>query len=305
MVNGLWWKEMYLSGRMLKRIRAITSALGAKHGEARGASWQSTAETPGPDPAENYERFFAPVIGAPLAADLVDGAALRPGERVLDVACGTGTVTRLAAARVAPTGAAFGLDVNPGMLSVARAATESGTSIEWHLASAESIPLPDGSFDVVLCQLGLQFVADKVAALREMRRVLVSGGRILVSLPGPMAPLFEAAHQSVARHLGSEAAGFLRAVFSLHERGEIESLFLAAGFRDPAIQHEAKEFVLPAPAEFLWQYLGSTPIAAAVGQASDDARSELEREVVERWQEFTSDGGMTYHQAVFTVRAVK
>lgn len=127
-------------------------------------------------PAENYQRFFVPQIGAPLADDLLEAARLQPGERVLSVACGTGEVARRAAERVGPSGAAVaGLDVHPAMLAVARRETPSG--VRWYEASAEVMSLPDASFDVVLCQMGLQFVRDRHAALREMHRVLVPGGR--------------------------------------------------------------------------------------------------------------------------------
>jgi ubiquinone/menaquinone biosynthesis C-methylase UbiE len=119
--------------------------------------------------AENYERFFVPAIGAPVAADLIECAELRPGERVLDVACGTGVVARLAAERVGGTGAVAGLDLNPGMLAVARSVTPSDMVIDWHEASAEAMPLSDESFDVVLCQLGLQFVPDLRGLLRLRR----------------------------------------------------------------------------------------------------------------------------------------
>ena len=96
-----------------------------------GASWRDVVDVSGANPAENYERFFVPAIGAPVAADLIEIAALRPGERVLDVACGTGVVTRLAAARVGNSGSIVGLDVNPGMLAVARSVTRSPMVIEW------------------------------------------------------------------------------------------------------------------------------------------------------------------------------
>lgn len=125
----------------------------------------NAADYRGAGPA-NYEKYFVPAIGAPLARDLVAAADLRPGERVLDVACGTGVITRLAAAQVGPTGAVAGLDVNPGMLAVARSATPGDTSIEWYETSAEAMPLADASFDIVLCQMGLQFIVDKVRALR-------------------------------------------------------------------------------------------------------------------------------------------
>ena len=134
---------------------------------------------------ENYERYFVPVIGTPLATDLIDIATLRPGERVLDVACGTGVVARLAAERVGTTRTVAGIDINPGMLTVARSVTPPGMSIEWYETSAEAIPLPDEAFDVVLCQLGLQFVSDKLAALREMRRVLAPNGRLVTRWSDP------------------------------------------------------------------------------------------------------------------------
>ena len=91
------------------------------------------------------------MIAAPLATDLIDIAALGLGERVLDVACGTGVVARLAAERVGATGTVAGIDLNPGMLEVARSVTPPSMAIEWHESSAEAIPLPDEAFDVVLC----------------------------------------------------------------------------------------------------------------------------------------------------------
>lgn len=245
---------------------------------------------------ENYERFFVPAIGAPLAADLMDIAALRPGERVLDIACGTGVVARLAAERVGASGTVAGLDVNPGMLAVARSVTPPGMSIEWHEASAEAMPLPDEVFDVVLCQLGLQFVPDKSAALREMRRVLAPGGRLVINVPGPITRTFVILAEALARHIKPELAGFVHHVFSLHDAGELQHLISGAGFREGATQSNAKTLRLPAPQEFLWQYVHSTPLAGAVAQADDEHRAALERDVVAQWQAFVKDGALMYQQ---------
>jgi ubiquinone/menaquinone biosynthesis C-methylase UbiE len=164
---------------------------------------------------ENYERYFVPTIGAAWAAALLEVAGLRSGERVLDVACGTGIVTRRASELVGPDGFVAGLDVNPAMLAVARSV--SPTSIEWHESSAESIPCPDASFDVVTCSLGLQFVPDRSAAMREIRRVLADGGRVAIGTVGAIPPVFEILAQALARHVKPEVAAFVRQVFSLHE----------------------------------------------------------------------------------------
>ena len=256
-------------------------------------------------PPVNYGRFFVPAIGAPLAVDLIRFAALRPGERVLDVACGTGIVARLASQQVGATWTIAGLDVNPGMLAVARSAPPIGLPIKWYEASAEAMPLPDASFDVVLCQMGLQFMPDKPAALSEMRRVLVRGGRLIINVPGPTPRLFTIMGEAIERHIGAEAAGFVYHVFSLHDTAEIQNLFSGAGFHDVSVQSYIKPLHLPTPEEFLWQYVHSTPLAGAVAQVDEDRRGLLERDVVAKWQEFVKDGAMVFQVRVVIATARK
>lgn len=249
--------------------------------------------------AENYQRFFVPAIGAPLATDLVERAALDPGERVVDVACGTGVVTLLAAERVGANGTVAGVDINPGMLAVAHAATTNpGTSVEWHESAADALPFQDDAFDVVLCQISLQFFEDRVAALREMRRVLAPRGRILVNLPGPRTPVMGALAEALGRHIDPEVAGFVHAVFSLDDADELHRLMASVGFREVHTETDGKTLRLPPPTEFLWQYVYSTPLGDAVAQASDDRRAAVERDMVEQWQAFVEDGALIYQQDI-------
>jgi len=131
---------------------------------------QDSGRASGGNAAERYESYFVPAIGAPIADDFIAVAAPRESERVLDVACGTGVVARLASRSVGSAGAVAGLDVNPDMLAVARKTTPPGTSVDWYEASADAMPFPDESFDAVLCQMGLQFMSDREASLRDMRR---------------------------------------------------------------------------------------------------------------------------------------
>jgi ubiquinone/menaquinone biosynthesis C-methylase UbiE len=235
----------------------------------------------GGNAAENYQRYFVPTIGTAWADALLDAAHLSTGERVLDVACGTGVVTRKAAEQVGTTGTVTGLDLNPAMLAVARASGPA--TAEWIEASAESIPCPDGSFDVVTCSLGLQFVADQAAALGQFYRVLTDGGRVAISTGGQIPDIFETLAQALARHIAPEAAGFMRHVFSLHNHDRLQGLLEGAGFRHADVQARPRRVLLPSPPEFLWQYVNSTPLAGVVGEFDESVHVALERDVTLAW----------------------
>lgn len=240
--------------------------------------------------AQNYEDYFVPAIGTPFARRLLATAKLAPGERVLDVACGTGVAARLATEAVGAHGTVAGLDPTPGMLELARAV--SPDTIEWYQAPAEAMPLPDDAFDVVLCSMGLQFFEDKVQGLREMRRVLAPRGRAVVSTPGPTPPLFEAIDAALTEHVGSEASCFVHAVFSLHDPTRARELFAAAGFDEVDIETGTIPLRVAPPADFFWQYVQSTPLAAVTARLDEADRGALERDVVERCQPFL-DGDAT------------
>jgi ubiquinone/menaquinone biosynthesis C-methylase UbiE len=270
-----------------------------------GSSQQHFGKTYGGAAPENYERYFIPAIGAPFAADLIESAGLRAGDCVLDVACGTGIVARLAAPPVAPTGRVTGLDLNPEMLAVAARVAPPEMAIDWREANAEAIPLSDEVFDVVFCQFGLQFVPDKLKALREMRRVLAPDGRLAIDLPGPTPEAFTIIDDALARHIGPDAAGFVRAVFSLHDTGEIRNLLDTAGFREIAVREITKTVHAPSAADFLWGYIHSTPLAGIVAQASDESRALLERDVVKASERFVSSRGLSFEQGVVVATATK
>jgi ubiquinone/menaquinone biosynthesis C-methylase UbiE len=242
---------------------------------------------------ENYEKYFVPVIGGPLAKELIEIAAIREGESVLDVACGTGIVARLAAERASNSGRVAAVDINPGMLNVARS-TAAEKSIEWYESNAENIPLPDETFDVVLSQLGLQFFQDPLAGLREMKRVLRPTGRLLIRTVGPTPELFTIFDEALARHISPQLSAFVQKVFSLHDKEQIFNMLNAAGFRDISILRRSKKLRLPSPKEFLWQYVHSTPLAEPLSQVDDSKRSALEKEVVAKWQKFVENDTMMF-----------
>ena len=232
---------------------------------------------------ERYEQYVAPIM-APFVAALITHTELRPGDAVLDIACGTGFATRGAALAVGDTGRVVGVDVNPAMLAAARAvADRQHLDITWHEASADDLPFADDEFDTAICQQGLQFVPDAAAALREMHRVTRAGGRIGVTVWAPLerSVYMQAQYESLRDVAGEDAvASYLEAF-----RFDVDDL--AAAFRDAEILgtevHEvAAEIVLEDVESFAAGHLEALPWAAAATHASTDGVHEVAELIAQR-----------------------
>jgi SAM-dependent methyltransferase len=185
--------------------------------------------------AEVYEQFFVPALFGQFAPLVAEAAGAAPGQRSLDVACGTGVLAREMHRRTAPGGRATGLDRNPGMLAVAR---RTEPAVDWLEAKAEALPLPDGHFDAVVSQFGLMFFEDRVAALGEMWRVLRPGGCLVVAVWDALEKLpgFAALVALFDRQLGAAAAASLRAPFVLGDRAGLVAELAAAGIPGARIE---------------------------------------------------------------------
>lgn len=183
--------------------------------------------------AAAYEERLVPALFQHWTEPMVEAARISAGQRVLDVACGSGVLARAVAARVGPGGSAVGLDMNPGMLAVA---ARIAPTIEWHRGRAEALPFDDRSFDAVVSQFGLTFFPEREAALREMHRVLLPGGSLTVAVfEGLEQNLAYAAMASVLeRRVGAEIADALRFPFALGDEAELLGLFRAAGMASVA-----------------------------------------------------------------------
>ncbi|HEU0075596.1 MAG TPA: class I SAM-dependent methyltransferase [Dehalococcoidia bacterium] len=195
------------------------------------------------DAANAYEALFVPALFRQWAPIVVDAAQIRPGQRVLDVACGTGILAREVTSRTGPTGFVAGLDSSPGMLAVAQ---RLAPAVEWRQGAAESLPFSDQSFDAVVSQFGLMFFTDYRQALREMLRVLNPGGRLAVAVWDSLdnIPAYAAEVALLERVAGRRAADALRAPFVLGNRKDLATLFADAGVvsAEITIHHGTAQF---------------------------------------------------------------
>ena len=255
--------------------------------------------------AELYERYPARYILGPWAPLLVETARLTTGERVLDVACGTGVVARAAARQVGPSGRVVGIDLNPGMIAVARSlpAMNGDAPIEWLERSALDLGLESASFDVVLCQQGLQFFPDKAVALREMRRVLVHGGRLALSVWNNVGLYNTAVSAALAQFVGSEVAARFNASRKAPAADELRRLIAEADFLDGKVSVSRINVHLPRIDKFVLDHLAATPVASAVTGADAEARKKIGASVMDQLQSYADGDGITYPEETYMLTA--
>jgi ubiquinone/menaquinone biosynthesis C-methylase UbiE len=203
------------------------------------------------NPAETYESYMVPVLFAPWASRLIQSANIQPNDRVLDVGCGTGIVSRLIASNVNFKGKIIGIDLSPNMLAVARARSEQqGGQIEWHEGRVESMPFQNASFDLVVCQEALQFFADRKSALSEIHRVLKTDGRFVFSVWQGLDhhPFYVKLHNVIQKRFG------MSGVETIFELGNLETVFAlltSAGFRNVNVESVSMTARFPDPEGFL------------------------------------------------------
>jgi SAM-dependent methyltransferase len=186
------------------------------------------------DAAVAYEKDFVPAIFAQWPPVLAGVAGIRSGDRVLDVACGTGILAREALNRVGPSGRVTGLDLNDGMLAVARRLRP---EIDWRQGDAAKLPFEDSAFDVVVSQFALMFLPDRIAALREMWRVLAPRGRLAVAVCAPMAHAkgYSLLAGILRREAGDGAAAMVEGYFALGDEAALQRLCKAAGIAGASV----------------------------------------------------------------------
>lgn len=255
--------------------------------------WQLGGNAP-----EVYETKLVPAIFGPWAPLLAAQGTLRTGERVLDVACGTGVLTKLVATQVGPTGHVVGLDLNPGMLARARASPPpDGAAIDWQEGDAGALPFDENDFDAVFCQLGFQYFPDRQQAAREMRRVLKPTGRLVALVWRALVHSFGFATlaEALERYVSPAAAAIMRAPFVFGDStDELRGLLTQAGFRTVRVGADVRMVRFESPEAFVRNQVQGSPLAAHVAAVDDTAREGLIREVTAAMHAYRNDDGLTF-----------
>ena len=213
---------------------------------------------------ENYDRYLGPVIFEPYAEDLVSRLKGKRFERVLEIACGTGIVTRRLRDVLPATTEIVATDLNPDMFEFAKAKFKNGENVRWQQADASALPFPDDSFDAVVCQFGFMFVPDKQAAMREAERILRSGGVFLFNVWDSFEanPFAQIAHTTIASFFDRDPPKFYEIPFSLHDSKLVRELLQSAGFEKIESFVETKPCRSRSAREFATGLVRGNPVGA-------------------------------------------
>lgn len=261
--------------------------------------WQLKGDAP-----RAYEDHKVQVIFKPLAELTLQHIQLQKNDRILDAACGTGIVGRLIARNKKGMGKVVGVDLNPEMIAVAcKLVPEEEGVIEWKVSDVAALPFTDNTFDVVLCQQGLQFFPNKISALKELRRVLAPNGKIVMTIWSSSSPLFNSIASALARYIDDESAIRSLAPFTLTDPEEIKALFSEAGYQGIRMQLITVVRRIGPIEKSVPKEITASPLAARFARLDDGIRAAIANEVGESLQDFRDGNGFAIPQHSHLVQA--
>lgn len=230
---------------------------------------------------ENYDRYLGPVLFEPYARDLSERVKVAADASLLEIACGTGVLTRILRNSLPSTAKLVSTDLNEAMMQIAAKKFRPDELIEFKQADAAQLPFADNSFDTVVCQFGFMFVPDKKAALAEAHRVLVPDGSLVFSVWDRIEynELAWIAHQTIAKFFASDPPLFYETPFSMHDTEEIVALLEAADFRELNIALLKLVSTASSSPEVARGLVRGNPVITAIEERALASVSEIERAV--------------------------
>ena len=255
-------------------------------------------------PSEIYERYMVPAIFDRWSEALLSVVDLQPGERVLDLACGTGVVARMAAPMVQPGGEVFGVDFNGAQIATARTID---SSIDWREGDAGALPYADQEFDLVVCQQGFQFFPDRVQAVKEIHRVLKPGGRVGITVWSSIgaSPGYLAIANALGKTVGASAAGLLDELFAFPSSDEVGRCFADGGFPDATVDSLEIDAVFRSAEEFTRAIAVGSIMRRTPTQFSEETLDLMAAEVAAEMAQYLGDIGLVFPMQAHLMTATK
>ena len=256
-----------------------------------------------------YEEIYVPRIFMPWARLLLDRAALRPGEAVLDIATGPGTVARIAAERLGPQGHVVGADFSEAMIAIARAKPQNAGAapIEYLVSPAAPLDVDDEAFDVVTCQQGLQFFPDRAAATREMHRALKPGGRVVAAVWREIAlqPSFAALDDALCECLAADQVEPYGAPFRWTSAEALQSAFADEGFVAVSVEQVRHPLTYEGGVAQVIASLAASPMATTIAALDSETAARLRSAAVRHLEPLLVDGQVRTQMISNLVTATK
>ncbi len=267
---------------------------------ASDVQWSATFASASTDAMSFYDDIMVPRMFEPWARLLLDEVGVEYDQAVLDVACGPGTVTRIAAERVGARGKVTGCDLSPAMLELARAKEPvlAGAPIDYLECSAEALGVADHTIDVVTCQQGLQFFPDRGKALAEMRRALRPGGKLGISVwcTAEDNPPFLALANALEEVLGAEVANtYKEGPWGFGDAAALVRLADVAGFTDVDVRRFELPIVFEGGPGQLMLTLRASAVATILAELSESAVAAFSSAVREATRHITVNGQVRSH----------
>ena len=213
-----------------------------------------------------YDRYLGPVLFQPYAEDLAARLNVNANGSVLELACGTGILTRILRDHLPATARLVATDLNEPMIRNAAEKFRQGEAIEWQEADAASLPFDDESFDAVVCQFGIMFLPDKALGAREARRVLKPGGVFLFNVWDSMEHnhLGRIAHETITSFFEKDPPTFYQVPFGYHNHAEIKRVLEEAGFHSVLLDVVSKVGDATRPEDAAQGLVHGNPVAVAI-----------------------------------------